>query len=353
MEDRHAISHDVVGEHHESAQTDVKTGGLSSAARSWRPITSRFSLFALFDGHGGAYAAEFAAKRVPALLAARLLTAGATPETALDATFNKCDDEFITLHKTRYRTGTTALAVLLDEAASALHVANAGDTRAVLCRGDAALRLTTDHKPSLEEERMRIRQAGGVVGFDAGEATRMNSPPHRVFTARGVGGLSVTRSLGDAYLKNVPGKEPVADESLVLGTPEVKTFSLTLPCDAAPVRAASPSDSSSSSSASSSSSTSSKRATAEKKADEDRFVIIATDGVWDVLDDDEACNIVKTSLFASSRAEAVPTVKARTPCQIAADALVSAAYNAGSQDNISAILVLFGSERPDISMQQS
>lgn len=48
-----------------------------------------------------------------------------------------------------------------------LYVAHAGDSRAVLCRGGAAVQLTQDHKPvSVPEERRRIEAAGGELHSD-------------------------------------------------------------------------------------------------------------------------------------------------------------------------------------------
>lgn len=44
-----------------------------------------------------------------------------------------------------------------------LYVANAGDCRAVLCRGGQAVRLSHDHKPNLANERARIEAVGGIV----------------------------------------------------------------------------------------------------------------------------------------------------------------------------------------------
>jgi protein phosphatase PTC1 len=44
-----------------------------------------------------------------------------------------------------------------------LYAANAGDARAVLCRGGEALRLTYDHKGSDPQETRRIQNAGGYM----------------------------------------------------------------------------------------------------------------------------------------------------------------------------------------------
>jgi len=65
-----------------------------------------------------------------------------------------------------------------------LYVANAGDSRCVLCRGGRAMEMSRDHKPDLECEQERIRKAGGEV-YDG----RVN------------GNLNLSRSLGDLEYK--------------------------------------------------------------------------------------------------------------------------------------------------------
>ena len=45
--------------------------------------------------------------------------------------------------------------------------ANVGDSRCVLGCSDKVVSLTEDHKPSIEEERVRIEKAGGFVRFDS------------------------------------------------------------------------------------------------------------------------------------------------------------------------------------------
>ena len=60
--------------------------------------------------------------------------------------------------------GCTALACFIEE--RRLHLANAGDSRAVLCRAGEAIELTTDHSTKLHSECMRIVKAGGYVTND-------------------------------------------------------------------------------------------------------------------------------------------------------------------------------------------
>jgi len=75
-------------------------------------------------------------------------------------------------------TGCTANVVMVTP--KQIFVANAGDSRAVLCRAGKAYQLSFDHKLDNEKEKARIAKAGGKI--DNG---RIN------------GGLNLTRSLGD------------------------------------------------------------------------------------------------------------------------------------------------------------
>ena len=81
-------------------------------------------------------------------------------------------------------TGCTANVVLITP--SQYIIANAGDSRSVLCRRGKAINLSFDHKPESSTEETRIRKAGGVI-----QMGRVN------------GGLNLTRSFGDFdYKKN-------------------------------------------------------------------------------------------------------------------------------------------------------
>ena len=64
-------------------------------------------------------------------------------------------------------------------------------------------------------------------------------------------------------------------------------------------------------------------------AADDRFIILACDGVWDVLSDQQACDSVRDALKADS-----------ADANAAARQLAGDAYRAGSQDNISVLVVV-------------
>lgn len=74
--------------------------------------------------------------------------------------------------------------------------AHAGDSRAVLCRGGDAVRLTEDHKPELVVEKQRVEANGGRVEMQ--RCWRVICP---AANGRPASGLAVSRSLGDLDFK--------------------------------------------------------------------------------------------------------------------------------------------------------
>ncbi|KAE8735201.1 putative protein phosphatase 2C 59 [Hibiscus syriacus] len=87
-------------------------------------------LFEVFDGHGGARAAEY-------------------------VKYNLFKN-----NQNRDAGSTASTAVLVGDC---LLVANVGDSRAVICRGGKAYVVSRDHKPDQTDERQRIEDAGGFV----------------------------------------------------------------------------------------------------------------------------------------------------------------------------------------------
>ena len=97
--------------------------------------------------------------------------------------------------------GATAVVAVIIE--KKLMVANAGDSRAVLCRDGAAFALSYDHKPQQEREMGRIRRAGGFVN----QFGRVN------------GNLNLSRSVGDLKYKQAHFLPPA--EQMITAEPDV------------------------------------------------------------------------------------------------------------------------------------
>jgi serine/threonine protein phosphatase PrpC len=96
---------------------------------------------------------------------------------------------------------TAIVAVLIGRT---LTVANAGDSRAVLCRaGGRAEPLSFDHKPNQDREMARIGKAGGFVN----QFGRVN------------GNLNLSRSIGDLKYKQMPGLTPA--EQMITAEPDI------------------------------------------------------------------------------------------------------------------------------------
>ena len=193
------------------------------------PASFESSFFAVFDGHGGQHVADFVRDRLAKnfyMEQAALYTSqenfgntkncvgGIEPieSVALRRAFERTELE---LQKHRFSclgTGCTASAVVLRRD-GLLICANLGDSRAVLCSSNESdsesdddetnfVALSNDHKPDRPDERKRIIDAGGIVRrsplfgiFPIG--------PARAYDANGRwGGLAVSRSFGDYALKH-------------------------------------------------------------------------------------------------------------------------------------------------------
>ncbi|CAG7836707.1 unnamed protein product [Allacma fusca] len=155
--------------------------------------------WAVFDGHGGSECSKFCAQQMHRHVAywldfqARESSAGASTEsdlaTVLYNAFQEVNNSFAKWYASNRKgdggdsSGTTATVVLLKDSTK-LAIAHVGDSRAIICRGGEARKLTTDHIPSLITEKIRIEKSGGKVS-----SSRVNER------------LAMTRSIGDLELK--------------------------------------------------------------------------------------------------------------------------------------------------------
>ncbi|KAL9306470.1 Protein phosphatase 2C 7 [Arabidopsis thaliana] len=273
-------------------------------------LTSHF--FGVYDGHGGAQVADYCHDRIHSALAEEIerikeelcrRNTGEGRQVQWEKVFVDCylkvDDE-VKGKINRPVVGSSdrmvleavspetvgSTAVVALVCSSHIIVSNCGDSRAVLLRGKDSMPLSVDHKPDREDEYARIEKAGGKVIQWQG--------------ARVSGVLAMSRSIGDQYL-----------EPFVIPDPEV-TF---MP-----------------------------------RAREDECLILASDGLWDVMSNQEACDFARRRILAWHKKNGALPLAERgvgedQACQAAAEYLSKLAIQMGSKDNISIIVIDLKAQR--------
>lgn len=228
--------------------------------------TNDYLLFGLFDGHGGRQVADYAALHMPLNF----------KKSFADSPYSNWAQYIHALKNSFIQTdadldpiyannqGSTALVLVITK--DHIFVANAGDSRAILSFTNTNIikQLSTDHKPSNVCEYNRITKLGGQI-VTCG-VPRVN------------GVLAVSRALGDKALRPYVMPDPQIGCITSLANTEL--------------------------------------------------IILACDGVWDVLNNEEAIAIVRNALKESNN-----------NYDYAANVLQNAALKKGSTDNISIIII--------------
>ncbi|KAI6682359.1 hypothetical protein NL676_036240 [Syzygium grande] len=233
------------------------------------------SLYGVFDGHMGKAAAQYVRDHLPRVI----VEDSDFPlelEKVVVRSFKEVDAAFAkscTL-ETALSSGTTALTAMIF--GRSLLVANAGDCRAVLSRRGIALEMSKDHRPCCTRERLRIESLGGFV--DDGYLNGL---------------LGVTRALGDWHLEGM--KEMSGVGGPLSAEPELKLVTLNK---------------------------------------EDEFLIIGSDGMWDVFTSQNAID------FARRRLQEHNDVK------LCCKEVVEEAIKRGATDNLTVVIVSFHLEQP-------
>lgn len=232
--------------------------------------TSPGAFYGVFDGHGGTDAAFFVRENI-----LRLIVEDShfpiCKKQAIKSAFLKADHAFVDDGSLDSTSGTTVLVSLIF--GRKMFIANAGDCRAVLGKGGKAIDLSKDHKPNSHTEKLRIENLGGAV-YDC----YLN------------GELSVSRALGDWHMKgskSFPG--PLVVE------PDIYEMVLT---------------------------------------EEDEFLILGCDGLWDVMSSQCAVTIVRNELMLHNDPERCSRE------------LVREAFKRSTRDNLTAIVVCFSPDPP-------
>ena len=239
--------------------------------------------YVLCDGHTGSKAAEIVVKDLPDILIKHLmlikeseLTEGLC-EQAFKEAFIEMDDSLqgdIGADESEGKpcdpSGCCTNIVYLcwENDKRIIYSGNVGDSRTILIRDNSVLRLSYDHKASDKQEFKRVKQEGGVI-----------------IRKRLYGTLAVTRTHGDF---------------------EMKENAKCLNCNP--------------------------HITRTEIDDTDKYIVIASDGVWDVIKDEEVLKIVNATDFTT-----LDNITNK-PKDLA-KMLVKLSVDLGSQDNISCIVI--------------
>ncbi|KAH7670761.1 protein phosphatase 1L protein [Dioscorea alata] len=192
---------------------------------------SKQAFFGVFDGHGGRAAVDFVSEKLGQNIVTSLSALLEKEEEEQDSLELAIKEGYLTTDREFLTKGVSSgacVATVMFKNGE-LHVANAGDCRVVMSKNGVAYALTSDHRPSRDDERIRIENSGGYVNCRNGVWRVQDS-------------LAVSRAIGDENMKK-----------WVISEPETCKLKLTSECE---------------------------------------FLIMASDGLWDKVSNQEAVDIV-------------------------------------------------------------
>ena len=235
-------------------------------------LYQKFAFFGVYDGHGGCGASKMLQRTLHAKLAEarEFFTSmgGAATEACEKADREICGE----LRSMEDDSGSTGVFLVVDGRKKELAVGNVGDSRCVLSRGGTAIELSKDHRVARESEKVRVLKNGC-----------------RIRDGRVNGVLAVTRSFGDCLHKEGGGKGQVGLDAV----PEIRV---------------------------------------ESVMERDEFVILATDGLWDVMGSQQVVNFVRLGLAKHRKVKSIRKE------------LVREALKVGSIDNVSCVVVMLNQD---------
>jgi len=239
---------------------------------SKNPAINNVNLYGVFDGHGGKEVSKFVKDYLPKFFVDKRIEYPISKKYVV--TVYDHIQKTLHNHSFAYYSGSTGLIVINFKYNNEnyINVINNGDSRCVICRDNFAMPLSKDHKPSWPEEYHRITGLGGKIVID-------NYGDHRIKD------LSVSRAFGD-----------IDAAPFVTHRPDLFRYKIDK-CD--------------------------------------KFLIMACDGLWDVLSSEEAINFVLSSCYDVALKNRIHTK------ENIAKKLAMHALKKGSTDNISLYVIFF------------
>ncbi|KIW05420.1 uncharacterized protein PV09_03930 [Verruconis gallopava] len=227
-----------------AAVLDLKPGDDDSSTET--APTKRLSFFGVYDGHGGDKVAIYAGENLHKIIAKQEALKAGNIEQAIKDGFLATDRAI--LNDPKYEeevSGCTACVSLITH--DKIYVGNAGDSRAVLGIKGRAKPMSFDHKPQNEAEKARITAAGGFVDFG-----RVN------------GNLALSRAIGDFEFKKSAELPP--EQQIVTAYPDVTQHDL---------------------------------------HEDDEFLVVACDGIWDCQSSQAVVEFVRRGIAAGQELHAI------------------------------------------------
>jgi len=262
------LSEPVVDKHSESGDGDTLIFGTSSM-QGWRismedahaclldlkvateggeptAAEKRLAYFGVYDGHGGDKVAIYTGEHLHEIVTKQEAYKEGDLKKALQDGFLAADRAILSDPKYEEEvSGCTATVAVITK--DKIYCANSGDSRTVLGVKGRAKPLSFDHKPQNEAEKARIQAAGGFVDFG-----RVN------------GNLALSRAIGDFEFKKSADLPP--EQQIVTAFPDVEIHDIN---------------------------------------DDDEFLVVACDGIWDCQSSQAVIEFVRRGIVAKQPLESI------------------------------------------------
>lgn len=229
-------------------------------------------IFIICDGHNGKQVSTYIAEQLARKFMNKTMNYPIGKKMVKDI-YDKIQLDLIKNVSTSNIAGSTAITLIRYNylGKEKIQIFNVGDCRAVMCKDGLAIPLTKDHKPHWPEETERLKNI--ITLYNLPDKIGFYDGDWRIH------GLSVSRSFGDI-------------DSTPYITHQPDSFSYILSA-------------------------------------KDKFIILACDGLWDVMENHEAVNFVLEKIKYGDARENI------------ALQLAKRAIDKGSTDNVSVVIIKF------------
>lgn len=233
---------------------------------------AKINLYGIYDGHGGKFVSKFISKNLPQYFIKKETSYPLTNKYIINS-FKNIQNTLKNKHIDEADFAGSTCILVCDykfQGKRHLDIMNLGDSRCVISKKNIAQVITKDHKPNWPDEKKRIQKLGGDIYYDGSDWR--------------IGDLSVSRAFGD-----------LDSQPYISQVPDIFRY---------------------------------------KVGHNDQFMVIACDGLWDVLDNQTVVNFIVSQCYDME----CNRINKKTNI---ARMLSELALKKGSTDNITIIVIFF------------